>query len=363
MSRLRFYNNSAIILMPVIWVLLILVFLAVGLGRRTSIDLTLTKYSISKTKSFALAWAGFVYSINEIFHDSEDADSSAVDSLYQCGFLLKMGEKPTEIFEDVPLGDGSFNVGYEIDLDSDEKIFCYGFQDEERRLNLNAINANNYGTLAQLIVLLGFDQEIATTIASAVVDWRDSDDIIFNEPYGAEEDHYSSLGQVSLIKNGAFESINELMMVKGMNEEIFKALDPYVTIFPQESDRLALNMNTVSRVVLESVLRDATQQMPNAQMDNATRAALKIVQYRQGQDGLPCTSDDRPIERTDFGSLGLLQDEQAIFLTAVSAHALTERSIFFRIQVIGKDNSLQTTTRVNAVVHRDDLTTVFWQRE
>ncbi len=362
MSRLRFYNNSAIILMPVIWVLLILTFLAVGLGRRTSIDLMLARYSVSKMKSHALAWAGLVYSMNEISYDSKDDDSSVFDSLYQCGFRLKTEEKPSDIFKDVSLGDGFFDVGYDIDLDAEKALFCYGFDDEERRINLNAINANNYGVLVQLIILLGFDQEIAMTIASSVVDWRDPDNIIFNEPYGAEEDYYSALGQVSLIKNGAFESTDELMIVKGMSEEIFQALDPYVTIFPQESARLALNMNTVYEDVLQAVLRDVVRQMPNAQMDNADRAARKIVQYRQGQDGLPCTSDDRRIERTDFGSLGLLQDEQAIFLTAVSTHGLVERSHFLRIQIVGKDSSSSTTTRIRAIVDRDDLTIVSWQR-
>jgi type II secretory pathway component PulK len=362
MSRLRFYNNSAIILMPVIWVLLILVFLAVGLGRRTSIDLTLTRYSVSKMKSYALAWAGLVYSMNEIFYDSEDEDSSVFDSLYQCGFRLRTEENPSDIFKDVPLDDGYFDVGYDIDLDTGEKFFCYGFEDEERRVNLNAVNANNYGVLAQLIILLGFDQETAVTIASSVVDWRDDDDVIFNESYGAEAEYYSSLGAGSFIKNGSFESVDELMLIKGMNVEIFEALEDYVTIFPIESDRLALNMNTASRKVLQAVLRDVAQQMPNALMDNADRAVSKIIQYRQGQDGLPCTSDDRLVERTDFGSLGLLQDEQAIFLTAVSTHAFTQRSQFFRVQVTGKDDALQTITRIRAIVRQDDLTIVFWQR-
>ena len=59
-------NKSGIILIIVLWTLVILSMLAVSLGRKTSIELSLAKYAIAKFKAKQIAFAGLIYSISQI---------------------------------------------------------------------------------------------------------------------------------------------------------------------------------------------------------------------------------------------------------------------------------------------------------
>jgi len=79
--------------------------------------------------------------------------------------------------------------------------------DEESRLNVN------YASITNLASLYGMTPDLA----AAIVDWRDSD----NEPSpgGAELDYYASLAPPRRPRNGYFETVRELLMVRGMSRD------------------------------------------------------------------------------------------------------------------------------------------------
>lgn len=56
-------------------------------------------------------------------------------------------------------------------------------------------------------------------IAAAIIDWRDPDDEA--RPGGAEWEYYQALPSPYLPRNGAFQSLGELLLVKGMTPELF----------------------------------------------------------------------------------------------------------------------------------------------
>lgn len=90
----------------------------------------------------------------------------------------------------------------------------YGMEDESTRLNLNTlILADQYaenGGRQLLMALPGMTEDIA----DAILDWIDSDD----EPreFGAERDHYSGLDPPYAPKNAPLETVEELLLVRGM---------------------------------------------------------------------------------------------------------------------------------------------------
>ncbi|WP_394752046.1 general secretion pathway protein GspK [Crenothrix sp.] len=63
----------------------------------------------------------------------------------------------------------------------------------------------------------------------AVMDWRDSDDTV--SPNGAEKPEYQTAGLKYQPANKAFQNIEELQMVLGMNAKTFKWLEPLITVY------------------------------------------------------------------------------------------------------------------------------------
>jgi type II secretory pathway component PulK len=56
-------------------------------------------------------------------------------------------------------------------------------------------------------------------VADAIIDWRDSDDVPSNT--GVESGYYENLPFGYRIRNGPFRTIRELLLVKGVTEELF----------------------------------------------------------------------------------------------------------------------------------------------
>jgi len=99
----------------------------------------------------------------------------------------------------------------------------FGLEDESTKLNLNTLLlADEYaenGARQILLALPGMTEEIA----DAILDWIDPD----NEPreYGAEADYYAMLDPPYLPKNGPLESIEELLLVRGVTPALLFGAD------------------------------------------------------------------------------------------------------------------------------------------
>jgi len=355
----RLSNNSGIILIIVLWILTILTVLAVSLGRQTNIEIKLAKHMIYKVKSKYMAWAGFHLALDQIRLDTEDKDSNKIDTLYYCGILMDSEKSNEEIFKDIDLGDGRFSVYYQPVVNEGEVVNTYfGLQDEERRLNLNAINEDNVNILVYLITELGFDEEIARTIAYSVIDWKDSNDSLVHESYGAEDDYYSAQAQPIFTKNLNLDSINELLLIRGITQDIYDQLKHYVTVYG-ESEGLKVNFNTALRQVLMAMAKHASERSPTAEYSDAESLVNKILDYRRGEDGFAFTEDDRGLDN-DFTGL-LISSEESIYLNM--ARYRGNRSDYLRIFVRGEGNNSRVVTQIEAVVSRAELTVMQFNRK
>ena len=355
MFRCREKNRSGIILLVALWILGILSVLAIGLGRRTAIDLSLTRYTVGKVKANHLAWAGLMYAMNQIQKDTNDLTTNSKDTLYQCGITLDEGQRPEDIFKEISLGEGYFDIRY---VTPDSKEVRYGLEDEERRLNINALNQQNDKALSNLIVLLGFDEEAAATIAASVVDWRDEDSTVTNPPFGGEDNDYMALAKPFHCKNLPFDSIEELLLVKGMTPQIFQKLKDYVTVFPQEARALLVNLETAPEIIIRALARSVAGPITNTEIADSDSLASKLLAYRRGEDSRDFTADDRSV---DENQLGLNAKEMVIFL-AIKAQT-TSASHYLRMHIRGVEGASSVHSDVEAVVYRDDLSIVYWHRD
>ncbi len=114
--------------------------------------------------------------------------------------------------------------------------------DESGRIDLNAAQQQQ---LIDLFESVGVELEEAEALADAVLDWRDPDDLV--RPFGAEDPAYESAGYEYGAKDAPFDTIEELQQVIGMNYELFRQVEPAVTVY---SGRSQVNLDMAPREVL-----------------------------------------------------------------------------------------------------------------
>ncbi|HEX6369724.1 MAG TPA: hypothetical protein VF006_12465 [Longimicrobium sp.] len=93
-----------------------------------------------------------------------------------------------------------------------------------------ALHLNRAGEdeLRRLLQALRVDAGAADRIAQAAADWRDADAL--RRPRGAERAEYLREGASVLPSNQPFRAVAELRHVRGMTDEIFRRVSPYLTI-------------------------------------------------------------------------------------------------------------------------------------
>lgn len=98
--------------------------------------------------------------------------------------------------------------------------------DESGKIDINAADEL---TLANLFLSVDLDQQLVDELVDAVIDWRDTDDLV--RPFGAEDEDYESLEYAYGAKDAPFDTVPELQQVMGMNYEIFRLVEPSVTVY------------------------------------------------------------------------------------------------------------------------------------
>jgi type II secretory pathway component PulK len=89
----------------------------------------------------------------------------------------------------------------------DASMPAFGIVDEASKLNVNRVSEYSLQLLP----------EMTQDVAAAILDWRDADDE--TRPGGAESMYYLSLPDPYVAKNARFESVEELLLVRGVDME------------------------------------------------------------------------------------------------------------------------------------------------
>lgn len=99
--------------------------------------------------------------------------------------------------------------------------------DETGKVDLNVAEPL---LLAALFEIAGeLQKPDAEALAAAVVDWRDPDDLVGVN--GAEAREYKAAGRKYKPRNAPFETVSELQQVLGMSFELYRELEPLLTIY------------------------------------------------------------------------------------------------------------------------------------
>jgi general secretion pathway protein K len=206
------------------------------------------------------------------------------------------------------------------------------------------------GNLMSVYELLGdatgeLEETDATTIIDSVKDWLDKDDDILTGLNSAESDYYQGLDPPYKCKNGPFDDISEVRLVKGITPELFSGiagmagLSNYVTVYGStkvDDNKFSfpgkININTAELPVLKILLPSESEDL-----------AELLIQYREAVSGTQYTNNVTNINWyknvPGFGSINLEPD-----LISVSSDT-------FRIVATAVMGDVRTVT--TAVVQRE----------
>ena len=119
-------------------------------------------------------------------------------------------------------------------VNTDIPAVSYGDGQYEVRIGneRGKININGANEALLKMMLNGFDleEQEKSIIVDSILDWRDKNNL--HRLNGAEDDYYQSLPEPYECKDGDFDSVEELLMVRGVTPEIFYGgLRDIVTVF------------------------------------------------------------------------------------------------------------------------------------
>lgn len=104
--------------------------------------------------------------------------------------------------------------------------------DESGKIDLNAAAEP---LLSSLFRVVGADAETAGAVATAIIDWRDSDSLS-QASGGAEDPQYAAAERPYGAKDAPFETIGEVEQVLGMTPALYAAVAEHLTVFSGQAD-------------------------------------------------------------------------------------------------------------------------------
>ncbi len=213
----RFNNmrNRGSILVGLLWCVVLLALIVVSVLHTAIMDLKVTKNYGDKIQAHYLALAG-IEKTRALLHQA--VHNHAQLGRNRNGDLFNAPDQ----FRDIHLGRGAFRVFHRAAPEAGGDII-FGVSDEESRLNANAATAEELAKLNGL----------SPDIASAILAWRGQGDA---NPNGANADYYASLQPPYQPRNAPFQTVRELLMVRGVTADLLFGNDSHENGFLPAGD-------------------------------------------------------------------------------------------------------------------------------
>jgi len=144
---------------------------------------------------------------------------------------------------------------YSMDIKVEDREFKIEITDEAGKINLNTADEK---TLLELMDVLNIPSPEKDIIVDSILDWRDPDE--FHRLNGAESDYYEKLNPPYKSKNGPFDSLEELLLVRGITPEIYHKLKKYLTTY-RVSNKVNVNTADKTLLVLKGIPEDVAEEI------------------------------------------------------------------------------------------------------
>ncbi|MEE9356365.1 MAG: type II secretion system protein GspK [Methylococcaceae bacterium] len=192
-------RQKGMALILVLWVMVLLIIMAGSFSLTMQRELSVVGNVRDKAQTLALAEAGIHYSVLMLLNPSEIDRWKSNASIYQVNF-------------------------------NDTQIRIRLMQ-ESGKIDINKAEIPLLTTLMQAAGVEDIDE--ISRYVDAIMDWRDNDTL--RRLNGAEEDEYQDAKLKYAPTNKPFSSIEDLQLVLGITPEMYKRLEPLVTVYSKQA--------------------------------------------------------------------------------------------------------------------------------
>ncbi len=210
LSSTQCWGQHGATLLLVLWVLVLLTVISGEFCRAMRIEMNIVRNDKEATQAYYAAVGGTNLALARILDTITVSTPAAVDRAADddgIDWRVNLDIPP------VPVGDG---------------VAAIRIDNEAGKVNLNLAEAP-----LLRIMLDGFElsEKEKTIIVDSILDWRDPDH--HHHINGAENAYYQALPDPYVCKNGDFETVGELLRVRGVNRELFdNGLNKIVSVYP-----------------------------------------------------------------------------------------------------------------------------------
>ena len=185
-------DERGVALVLVLWIFIFLIVVALNFAASVREEGWAAHRYAEEAEGYYLALAGFEKGLYELLIQSSQPKPDPAS-------------KAKELF-DGEWHEGSFG----------ESLYRVRFIDEGGKVNLNRADED---TLRRIFTNLGIEEPRRGILVDSILDWRDEDNL--HRVNGAEDDYYLSLSPSYTAKNGPFDTVEDLLWVRGVTAELF----------------------------------------------------------------------------------------------------------------------------------------------
>jgi general secretion pathway protein K len=185
----------------VLWVVAILSVIVLEFAFAMRTEVNIAKNYKAEIQLYAMAEGGVQRAITELIYKQDP----------------RVQQKRDKKLEEVPLDQREWMTdGRAYRLPFDQGICEVRVFSEAGKVNINTVSDP---TLRKIIGQLGLEGEARDIVVDSILDWRDPGDL--HRINGAKNDYYQSLKEPYNCKSGNLDSIEELLLVRGVTPDLF----------------------------------------------------------------------------------------------------------------------------------------------
>ena len=312
-GRSKISNEQGVALLLVLWIFIFLFVVAFNFSNSVRDEAEAAHRFSEDTQGYYLAVAGFQRGMYEYLAQSQGKPAQ------QQPRPVQQKDNAADLF------DGSWR---EEELGGG--VSRVRFIDEGGKINLNRADEN---LLRRIFTNLKIDEPLKSILVDSILDWIDADDL--HRTNGAENDYYQSLSTPYTAKNGPFDSVEELLWVRGVTPEIFFG-SSQETAAGSETRVGLRQIFTIDSPIDRVNLRTASAEVIHALMGISLRKSREFVEERKKLSD-KTINDILPL-------LGLTTTDPALQM-----FVFTNPSVI-TVQAEGRQKDSRVPRRVKAVV-------------
>jgi general secretion pathway protein K len=187
-------EERGIVLIALLWVFIALAAIVLSFARESHVEAAAIRNDQALEKAYYIARAGVAETIYGMAQERFASQSQQSGTDTEPTFL-QLGKFQGEF------GGGRFEVS---------------IRDESGKIDLNSATEDQ---LRSCLLAVDIPESDASTITDSILDWRDTDSE--QRASGAENDYYQSLEKPYSAKNNRIDTVEELLLIKGVTPEYF----------------------------------------------------------------------------------------------------------------------------------------------